>query len=345
MDQAPELVAVGNALVDVVAAAEEDIAPLFGLRPGEAVHVDFARFSEILVALPDPVLSAGGGSANVAKIASLLGLRTAFVGRLGSDARGRSDRFAELFEKELREAGCLPVLARGREPSGGCIVLRSPGKPPTVVGCPSAAAGLSPDDLPEDLIKGAQVMALDGYQLHREDLIERSVSLADRHGTVVALDAGSAAIAAERAATIARYARDYPVILFMNEAEAAAFSAAVAPAVADVSETEDEEERYRELRDLARSGPFPIVVVKRGPRGALVYANGDRYEALTRATVPFDETGAGDAFEAAFLAAWIRGKPLSDCAALGNKAALQAIAVPGTRLDPGKLRRLGRALR
>jgi fructokinase len=56
--------------------------------------------------------------------------------------------------------------------------------------------------------------------------------------------------------------------------------------------------------------------------------------------VPYDITGAGDAFAAGFLAAWIRGHPLRACAELGNRIAREALAVPGTRLDSRRLARL-----
>jgi len=82
------------------------------------------------------------------------------------------------------------------------------------------------------------------------------------------------------------------------------------------------------------------VVIKRGPAGALVYASGLRLDAPTLSAIAYDQTGAGDAFAAGFLAAWIRNKPLRDCATLGNRVAREAIAVPGTKLNPARLRRL-----
>ena len=355
MDGQSELAGIGNALVDVFAAVDEEVGPLLGLYPNRSVHVDYERLSEILVALPDPIASSGGGAANVVKIASLLGLRAAFVGRVGSDRRGANDRFARLFEEELREAGVVPLLTRGKEPTGVCAIIRMPGDSVAVAACPSAALGLDAEDVSEDLVRGVKVLALDGFLLGRKKLVDRVLTLADRHGTVVALDVGSASLAAEHVDFIAHTARTYPLILFMNEAEADAFACAMtarADATAitacpdDAPDAEGEQEnRLKPLRALTAEGPFPIVVVKRGPRGALVFAGGDRYDAPARFAVPYDVTGAGDAFEAGFLSAWIHGKSLADCAALGNRVAHEVLAVPGTRLDTERVRRLGRTLR
>jgi len=63
---------------------DEDVGPLLGLTVHRSIHVEYQRLNEILVALPSPQLSAGGGTANTIKIASLLGISTAFVGTVGS---------------------------------------------------------------------------------------------------------------------------------------------------------------------------------------------------------------------------------------------------------------------
>jgi 1D-myo-inositol 3-kinase len=45
----------------------------------------------------------------------------------------------------------------------------------------------------------------------------------------------------------------------------------------------------------------PVGVVTAGSRGALLYVNGERYEARARPSRRVDPTGAGDVFAAAFL--------------------------------------------
>lgn len=343
----PELVAVGNALVDVFAAVDEEVGPLLGLHPDRAAHVDYGRLSEILVALPDPAAGAGGGAANTAKLASALGIRAAFAGCLGSGPDGMPDRFAALFEGELREAGVVPVLARSRLPTGACAVIRMPGGSTAVAACPSAAAELEARHVPEELIRSAKVVVLDGFLLGRAKLVRHILDAAERYGTVIALDVGSAPIAAARAAEISGYCEKYPLILFMNQAEAEAFCCARrgAPGGSDCPDADEAEEVYAPLAAMTREDLFPIIVVKRGDKGALVFGGGDVHEARTAAEVPFDATGAGDAFAAGFLAAWIRSRSLSECADLGNRVAKEALRVPGTALDRNRLRRLTRFLR
>jgi len=334
-----ELVGVGNALVDVVAFTDEDVAAVLGLHPGKSVHIDSQRFAELLVSLPAPTIGAGGGAANTVKTASRLGVRAAFVGRVGAKSTGGADRFAQLFEKEMRDAGVQAILARGTEPTGGCLVLRLPDGTAAIAASPAAALGLDADDIPEELVRQAKVLVLDGYVLGRKTLVERALSLAERYGTAVALDVGSAALAAEFAPFIAKLSSSAPLILFMNRPEALIF-ASTARAAGDI----DEDDAYEYLESLADSGPYPIIVVKRGALGALVFAGGGRFESPASPVVPKDETGAGDSFAAGFLAAWVRDRALADCAAFGNRVAREAVAVSGTRIPPNILRRLAKSL-
>jgi sugar/nucleoside kinase (ribokinase family) len=98
------------------------------------------------------------------------------------------------------------------------------------------------------------------------------------------------------------------------------------------------------LRSLTGENPGLIVVVKLGSRGAAVLAEGALIPAETKPLIPQDSTGAGDAFAAAFLAARLRGKPLEECAALGNLTAGKMLAVPGTRISGEALAPLAKAL-
>lgn len=335
-----EILGIGNALIDIFAAVDEEVGPLFGLYPGRAVHVDYQRLSEIAVALPDPVIGAGGGAANTIKLAALLGLSSAFIGAVGSDPNGEPDRFARIFEQELQETGVKTFLVRGTDPTGACAVIRMPGDTISVAAAPSAALSLQAEDIDEKLIQKTKLLVLDGFLLPRKALVNRVFTLAERYGTVIALDVASVQLAAEYAEAIAEYAQKFPIILFMNEDEAAAFCCSLgkkdnpgAEPYACSDEDEAAEALFEPLERLSAEDIFPVIVVKRGPKGSLVYASGNRHVERTRSVLPFDSNGAGDAFAAGFLTGYLKGRSLAECAALGNKAAKLIIHVPGTNPD------------
>ncbi len=77
---------------------------------------------------------------------------------------------------------------------------------------------------------------------------------------------------------------------------------------------------YRELRQMGLSENFsPLVVIKRGAAGASAIQGSETFTAATEAIRAIDTTGAGDAFNAGFLAAWLDHQPIPDCLHAGNQ--------------------------
>jgi sugar/nucleoside kinase (ribokinase family) len=99
------------------------------------------------------------------------------------------------------------------------------------------------------------------------------------------------------------------------------------------------------LKCITEGEIFPIIVIKLGGRGAVVLAGGYIYREEAFAITPRNTVGAGDAFCAAFLSAWIRHRSIQECAALGNKVAREILLVPGTSIGKGKLKSFARLLR
>ncbi|AEF83335.1 carbohydrate kinase family protein [Leadbettera azotonutricia] len=337
-----ELLCIGNALVDVFAQGEEDIDFRFGLiEPVQ--HVPMDKLREVLAVLPEFSAVSGGGAANVAKIASMLGLKAGFIGALGSDQFGR------VFEKDLSDAGVQSRISHKALPTGACLILQMPDGRVKIAASPSAALDLNEKDIDEDAIRQAKVVVLDGFMLERRKLVCHILELAYKYGTAVALDASTTGLAEERAVEIVTYARAYPMILFMNEDESRAFYRALSQEK-DLDGEGDKNngispEMARLFQDFTAQDVFPIVVVKLGKRGAVVFAGGNMYREETIPVIPLETTGAGDAFSAAFLAAWIRDRSLGECAAIGNKAAREVLDVKGTQLDPSALKYLEKELR
>jgi sugar/nucleoside kinase (ribokinase family) len=335
-EQKADLLCIGNAMADLYAVIEGEIPASWGLSEA-AQHITDDRLAEILISLPSPPLVvSGGGAANAAKIAALLGISAAFVGSVGPPG----DPYAAVFEEDLIRAGVIPRLIRDTSPTGVCLILKKRGGDQIVAACPGAALRLAPDDVPEDGIRDARAVILDGFLLGRDALVRRVLDLADQAGTPAALDVGSAHLAASRAEEIAGYCRDYPLIVFMNEEEAVAFCRTLS----DAGSKWDFRVNVDLLKKMTARDIFPVIVVKRGKRGAVVFAGGHIYSAPAIAVHSAETTGAGDAFCAGFMAGWIRGKPLAECAAFGNKTAREVLDSPGVGVDRKKLAHLAKDL-
>lgn len=209
---------------------------------------------------------------------------------------------------------------------------------------PGAATSLSQQHIPLSLIRFSTVVLVDGYLLPKQELIQEIVQQADKFGTVIAMDVGNTALVQEHAQFIEKLCRERPLMLFMNEEEAHQFCIRLNPRLAS-EEHPSEEELYAPLRALTRHNIFPIIGVKRGAQGALIFAGGEEYHSRTVPRYPRDTTGAGDAFAAGFISGWLRGKSLAECATLGNLLAGKIIGVYGTKLASRPLREIAKKLR
>ncbi|MDR0642974.1 MAG: PfkB family carbohydrate kinase, partial [Treponema sp.] len=253
-----ELLCIGNAIVDFFASADLEFARRHGiLKPVQ--HLEYASLAAAIGELGEGLsVCSGGGAANVAKIAALLGMKAAFTGAVGPDEWGR------FFERELRDAGVQPVLFSRQTPTGRCLSLRLDKDTVRVAAAPSASLELGREDVGEEDIRSAGVVVIDGFLMGRRELVRHILDSANRSGTAVALDIGSPGIARERAHEILTYSRIYPLILFMNEAEAAAFFFTLNEGNGG-GETGENEEFDEEMTDfflgLTANELFPVVAV------------------------------------------------------------------------------------
>jgi sugar/nucleoside kinase (ribokinase family) len=313
------ILCVGNALVDIFAQADGQFFTRHGLTE-PVQHIEIEKLKEMLSELHDYRAVSGGGAANVAKIASLLGAKVSFTGAIGND------KYGWLFKKSLAATGVKLRLSKKPSPTGICLILRDEDGGYRIAASPSAALKLSESDINWEELRKAKVILVDGFMLDKSALALNIMQLAGRNGITAAIDLSSPGIAREYAAEIAGFAKQYPLILFMNEAEAEAFREGLA---SSAKETLFENSAY-----------FPIIVVKLGQDGAICYSEGRIIKADTQAVTPVDATGAGDAFCAGFLVAWAKNKTPGECAVFGNMAAKTVLGAEGANADKKALKAL-----
>jgi sugar/nucleoside kinase (ribokinase family) len=283
--------------------------------------------NDILVQAPWPLalgddnpavitIQPGGSAANQAAWMARLGLDVVFAGRVGA-------RDAEFHRRELARFGVEPRLAADESAATGAIVvLVGPDGERTMITDRGANLRLRPADVPAALLEGAALLHLTGYSFFEPQ--PRGVALgllgeARRRGVPVTVDPGSAAfLAALEPGAFLGWTRG-AAVCFPNRDEAAVLTGTAGAAA----------------MAAALAGYYGAVVVKLGAGGA-VYA-GEGTAAARVAAEPVsvrDTTGAGDAFCAGFLAAWLAGAPLADACTAAAQAAALAVSVLGGR-PPG----------
>ena len=266
---------------------------------------------------PATVTMHGGGSgANIAAWLAVDGCEVAFVGRRGADIAGRNR------DMELMGYGVDARLVMDPErPTGTCVVMVTHKGDHTMLSDPGANAALSPEDLPQDLFTPGSHLHVSGYTLLNpgsRNAVLAALSNADRAGMSISVDGASSAPLERVGAEPFLQMTNGATLLFVNADQGKVLTG-----------REDPGQAARVLNAW-----YPQVVMKLGPDGAMMYSNG-RPDPVRVPAPPVeritDRTGAGDAFCAGFLPAWLDNKPPGEALASGCRLAAKALGLVGAR--------------
>jgi sugar/nucleoside kinase (ribokinase family) len=314
MNPPPEVVAVGHAIVDVLAPSEDSLVAGFGLQKGTMTLIDDADAERIYAALGPATEASGGSAANTAACLASLGASVEFTGKV------RNDGLGGVFTHDIRAAGVrfeVPPSDSGPG-TGRCLVMVTPDAEKTMCTNLGAGALLSPDDLDETAIATAKVVYIEGYLCGKPETdpaVDRAVAIAREQGTLVALS-GSDPAWVELMRSRLDSLLDHVDIFFANEAEACGLTGA------DTVESA--------LGALSRR--CPTVAVTLGAKGSIV-AQGTDVVSVPAAPVTqvVDTTGAGDSYAAGFLYGAVRELGPERSARLGALAAAEIVSHLGAR--------------
>ena len=154
-----DVLGIGNAIVDVLARAEEDFLLRQGMRKGGMALIDADRAEAIYQAMGPAVEVSGGSAANTIVGVASLGARAAFIGKVKDDMLGRA------FAHDIRAAGVTfaTTPAADGAPTGRCYVLVTPDGERTMNTFLGAAQDLHPADIDADMIAASAITYLEGY--------------------------------------------------------------------------------------------------------------------------------------------------------------------------------------
>src|SRR5687768_17535629 len=159
MESETDVVALGSAIVDVIAHATDADLRRHDLVKGTMALID-ADAAERLYAEMGPAVEVSGGSAanTVAGVASFGG-RAAFVGKV------RDDQLGGVFTHDIRSVGVsyATPAAVGGPATARCLVFVTPDAQRTMCTFLGAAVGLAPDDVDVDAVAAARITYLEGY--------------------------------------------------------------------------------------------------------------------------------------------------------------------------------------
>ncbi|MFD1106168.1 adenosine kinase [Sphingobium olei] len=311
-----DVVAIGNAIVDVLARSDDAFLAQHALTKGGMQLIDAAMAETLYADMPQAKEISGGSAANTLAGLAALGKTCGFIGQVNDDQLGA------VFAHDVRALGIrfdTPVR-HGDVPTARCLILVTPDAQRTMNTFLGASQFLPEAALDLDMIRSAGILYLEGYLWDPEQpraAMRAAIDAAKQAGRKVAFTlSDNFVIDRHRADFIDLIDQGLIDILFSNEGE-----------IRSLAQLDDFEAA------LARfAGKVPVLVSTCGERGSVAVVDGVRYEAPAAPVDRIiDTTGAGDLFAAGFLAAHIDDRGVGDCLALGAAAAAEVISHWGAR--------------
>jgi sugar/nucleoside kinase (ribokinase family) len=311
-----DVLGIGNAIVDIIARADDDFLVQHQMTKSAMTLIDEARAEAVYDAMGPAVEISGGSAANTTVGLASFGGRAAFVGKVKNDTIGHT------FIHDIRAAGVAYDTAPASDgpSSARCYILVTPDGQRTMNTYLGAAQDLHPNDIDAEKVASAAITYLEGYlwdPKNAKAAFLKAAKAAHDAKRMVALTLSDAFCVDRWRGEFLGLLRDGTVdLVFANEAE-----------LKSLYETADFDAAVAVLKKDAR-----LAVVTRSEKGCVI-VNRKGAEVVRAFPVErlVDTTGAGDLFAAGFLFGLARGKDPVSAARLGGLAAAEVIQHIGAR--------------
>ncbi len=310
-----DVIAIGNAIVDVVAQADDDFLIKHDLSKGTMTLID-AAMAEKLYDNMGPALEVSGGSAgnSAAGIASLGG-KCAFIGKV------RNDQLGDIFRHDIQAIGVnfdTPAATDG-DPTARCLIFVTPDAQRTMQTYLGACTDLTPADIDPAVIQSGKVTYMEGYLFDPPEAKKAFFTAADyahQADRLVSLSLSDPFCVDRYRDEFRDLVKGHIDILFANEEE-----------IKSLYQVDHFDDALQHVRKDCK-----IAALTRGPSGAVI-VSGEEVHVVGAAPVEkvVDTTGAGDLFAAGFLYGYTHGYSLADSARIGAASAAEAISHFGAR--------------
>ncbi|WP_375263580.1 adenosine kinase [Palleronia sp.] len=310
----PHVIGIGNAIVDVIARADDHFLEHMGIEKGIMQLIERERAELLYASMGERTETPGGSVANTIAGIGKLGLPASFIGKVKADTLGRG--YAEGMEAGGIGFPNAPV-ADAALPTSRCMIFVSPDGERSMNTYLGAGADLGARDVPEATFAEGGIVFLEGYLFDKEE-----GKTAFRRAAQLMHDAGGRA-----GITLSDP--------FCTERHRADFQELIAGEMDFVIGNEDEWTTLYETdldSALARAAEAcGMVVCTRSGESVVLLAEGKRIEVPVERVVPVDATGAGDQFAAGFLYGYAHGLDIETCGKIGVAAAAEVIGHIGPR--------------
>jgi sugar/nucleoside kinase (ribokinase family) len=310
-----DVLAIGNALVDVIADVDEEFIVEQRLNRGTMTLIDAARAEQLYAAMPPAIEMSGGSAGNTIAGVASFGGRAAYVGKVADDQLGR------VFRHDISSAGVaynVPPADHG-VPTGRCLIVVTPDAQRTMSTYLGAGVDLGPEDVDEGVVASAQVVYLEGYLWDppgAKEAFLKATRAAHAAGRRVSLTLSDPFCVERYREEFLDLVEHHVDILFANELE-----------IMSLYQVERFDDALQHVR-----GHCEVAALTRSEKGSVIVA-GDEVHVIDAAPVArvVDTTGAGDLYAAGFLYGYTQGMDLARCGRVAARAAAEIISHVGAR--------------
>src|SRR5688500_4807764 len=248
-----DVVAVGSAIVDVIAQADDAELRRHDLVKGTMALIDAEQAERLYADMGPAVEVSGGSAANTAVGVASFGGRAGFVGKV------RDDQLGAVFAHDIRASGVDfdSEPAASGPPTGRCLVLITPDAQRTMSTFLGTAGLLGPDDVTETRVASAQYVFIEGYLWEEgsaKAAILRAAELAHAAGRQVAFTTSDSFCVDRNRKEFRSLIRDSVDVLFANEDE-----------ITSLYETDD----FDDVIELVRAD-VAVAALTRGAKGSVL---------------------------------------------------------------------------
>lgn len=310
-----DVVGIGNAIVDVIAHAEDSFLIEKALNRGAMTLIDAERAKTLYGAMSARFEVSGGSAANSMVGVALMGGRAGYIGKVSGDTLG------DVFRQNMASAGVSfessPSVTGSS--TARCLIFVTEDAQRTMNTYLGACVELSPEDIDEALIAAAKVTYLEGYLWDppaAKEAFLKAQGVAKANGRRVSLSLSDPFCVERHREELRDFVEKYVDILFANQDE-----------ILSLYEINDFDSALQRITKHCE-----IVALTRGARGSVVAGYGEVHvvDAAPVAQVT-DTTGAGDLYAAGFLYGFTHDFDLARCGRLGAMAAGEIISHYGAK--------------
>lgn len=310
-----DVVGLGNAIVDVLARADDAFLAEHGIAKDAMNLIDEPRAELLTAHARNPVITSGGSGANTIAGIAGFGGKAGYIGKIADDDLGRQ------FMREMMATG-VPFhtrpLTEGPATARSIIFVTDDGHRSmnTFLG---ASVLFTKDDVDAQMVRDGGILYLEGYLFDKDEAKEAFVhaaEIAKAAGRKVAVTMSDRFCVDRHRASFRHLVKGFSDVVFANEAE-----------LLSLYETDDFSVALKALQ-----ADCPVAAVTRSEKGSVVIGDGEPFAVPAEPVAKVvDTTGAGDQYAAGFLFGFARGLPLATCAKLGHIAAAEVISHFGPR--------------